>query len=221
VNEPSPLPPSQEQGLALLDRLRSGSRTASSDLGAAYLDWLATHVRRHNPAADEHACQTAAEDAVLSLIRHPDADKPDRLSLDRFLVMAAQPDLKNLLAAERRHHLRFRAGDDAPYLRVVALSDNLAELTADEFADPRWWRSSVKRCERPSPPPPRPCRRAYRMVFRQKRHRFTLMRVRERRTAVYAQMLGIGHLPQGDQRLRVKKVKDKLNARVKRAGGKL
>ncbi len=38
----------------------------------------------------------------------------------------------------------------------------------------------------------------------------------ERKTAVFAEALGIGHLPTTDQRAEVKRVKDKLKKRIQR-----
>ena len=38
----------------------------------------------------------------------------------------------------------------------------------------------------------------------------------ERKTAVFAEALGIGHLPMKDQRAEVKRVKDKLKKRIER-----
>ncbi|MCA1706553.1 MAG: hypothetical protein LC808_26130 [Actinobacteria bacterium] len=46
-----------------------------------------------------------------------------------------------------------------------------------------------------------------------------LMRIKERRTTVYAAALGISHLPFKEQQKRVKQTKDRLNKRTERMGG--
>ena len=68
--------PSQDEGLALLQRLWEGIRPAPSDMAGAYLEPLARWLARANPQVHASECDTAAEDAILWLIKHPALDDP-------------------------------------------------------------------------------------------------------------------------------------------------
>src|SRR5262249_49661394 len=59
-----------------------------------------------DPRAPEHFRVEAAGEAVLGLIRNPASYDPRRLGLFEYLCMAARGDLRNLLARERKYHVR-------------------------------------------------------------------------------------------------------------------
>lgn len=181
-------------------RLAGGDPTAPGDLAEA-VDPLTDHLRRHHPAADDHALWTAAADAVLSVIRNPAVFDPSRGPLRSFLCMAAEGDYLNLFKKEKRHHAKRETGD------CVELPDPagnpLQELDADgpSFDDP------AVAAEIAALPP------ADRSVFE-------LMRGGEKRTAAFAPVLGVAHLPPEDQAREVKRAKDRIVKRLQRAGGK-
>jgi hypothetical protein len=54
-------------------------------------------------------------------------------------------------------------------------------------------------------------------LTREEQSVLALMRVKERKTAVYAAALGIAHLPPDAQRQEVKRMKDRLAKRLERA----
>ncbi|HZQ38643.1 MAG TPA: hypothetical protein VFD32_22145, partial [Dehalococcoidia bacterium] len=122
--------------MALHRRLLEGSRTASSEIAIAYMDYLVWRLRLANPRVDDHFWTMAATDALMSYIKHPRAYDPHQLPLDKYLFMSAQGDLKNHLARERRQHQRYRKGERVPYLRVVELSDVATEQHTNESDDP-------------------------------------------------------------------------------------
>ena len=77
---------------ALVARLVALDSTVFSDIAAAFLGPLVAFLRRSHPRADEHLLFTAAEDAVISLLKNPKAFDPARGSLLGFLRMAARGD---------------------------------------------------------------------------------------------------------------------------------
>jgi plasmid stabilization system protein ParE len=123
-------PLSRDEALALHQRLVEGDPVAPSDLAVAYLDRLADWLLAHNRPVAEDLCDTAAEDAILALIKNPGAYKPERQALEVYLRIAASADLKNLLRAEWRHSRR-RAS-----LEAVELSPAAGKYLWDTKTDP-------------------------------------------------------------------------------------
>jgi DNA-directed RNA polymerase specialized sigma24 family protein len=186
----------------LLRRLRDGDPTAPAEFAAAVLDRLVTDLRAARPSADDHARVTAAEDAVLSVIRRPAAFDPTRGDFPTYLRMAARRDLANILDGERRHHRR-REGPDSVELAADGRNcsgeggepDGLPSFDAPELA-------------------------AVIATFtNEERRALDLMRSGERRTEAFAAALGISDRPPGEQRRVVKRVKDRIRARLRRAAG--
>jgi hypothetical protein len=205
--------PAQSEARALHARLVAGSRTASSDLAVSYLDYLATTLARLNPKLDPADCDTAAEEALLALIRTPLSYDPERMPLDRYLLMSAQHDLKNLWRAEQRHRRR-RIGLDP-----VELSPRMREHIQDMDSDPARiveQRESLAEARRAQAEAMAAASRE--PLTREETACLDLMQQGERRTARFAEALGIGHLPPKDQRAIVYRMKDKLKHRLKRTG---
>lgn len=179
----------------LLRRLAAGDALAPSDFADAVLNPLVEYLRHTNLTPDEHAVQTAAEEAVMSVIRKPAVYDPTRSDLPGFLRMAARGDLKNILNRERRHHrgqksveLDERAGKciesdagDRPSFDDADVAAVLAELTDAERAV------------------------------------LDLMRSGERATEAFAAVAGLGDLPREEQQAEVKRIRDRIVKRLQRA----
>jgi hypothetical protein len=195
----------------LYERLRDGDPTAPSDLAVAYLDDLAGWLSAHNPGVDPHLCQSAAEDALLSLMKNPAAYKPELRGLTGYLRMAATGDLRNLLKSERRHTLRSVPFED------VELSGEAGKLIQED-ANPAVIVEN-REAERPAvvgmPVLPAAVQATFTPEEQQVRE---LMWRREYKTAVYAAVLHIADRPVEEQRQEVKRVKDRIKKRLKRAG---
>jgi RNA polymerase sigma-70 factor (ECF subfamily) len=197
---------SPEEGLRLHRRLCEGIATAPAELARVFLPFLLVHLRRVNPAVHDHLCQSAAHDALVSLIKHPASFDPARGDLAAYLRMSAQGDLINLLKKEGRHHQgrhpwhlvehaaenRNDLGrDDDPSLPLrIAEEQELADLNAPDLEGPEW--------------------------TDEERRVIALMRRGERSTAVFAAALGLSSLPSEEQKREVKKVKDRIKKRQQR-----
>jgi hypothetical protein len=206
---PSAAPSQEPDGALLHQRLLAGAATASSQVAEAYVDRLAAWLAAKDPHAPEHFRIEAAGEAVLSLIRNPAAYDPARLNLFEYLCMAARGDLRNLLARERKHSRnrvawgivedaadggKYLGRDDDPSLPL-----RLAEAAAAP-QDPTW-------------------AEVYATATPVERRVLDLMTTGERSNAVYAEAMGLEDGPRAEQDREVKKMKDRLKQRLKRAGG--
>lgn len=201
------------KGRALHARLLAADPTAPADLAVAYLESLEDWLSRHNPRADPDACATAAEDAILALIKNPASYRPERQALEVYLRLSSAGDLKNLLRAEQRHSRR-RAD-----LHAVELSPVAGKYLQDVEADPARVmerREIEERWARAEPPIPATVQDR---LTPEEAAVMRLMRQHERRTAIYAAVLGLTDRPAAEQRRAVKRVKDRLTKRLERAGG--
>ncbi len=194
--------PEAEAVAALFQRLRTGDPLARSDFIHATLDPLLHHLRRWRRDADEHACLTAAEDAILALLRNTGIYDPAGRTLIGFLRMSAEGDLRHELAKEARHH---RNRDSAECVELVPDDGN---NSPDERAD-----------DLPSFDDPAVAAELASFTAT-KRAVFELMREGERATPAFAAVLGIVHLSADEQSREVKRVKDRIIKRLQRAGGK-
>jgi RNA polymerase sigma-70 factor (ECF subfamily) len=180
-------------------RLAAGDPTATADLAAAFLDPLVSHLRAAQRHVDDHFLIDAATEALLSVMRDPAVYNPERAELPAFLRMAAKGDLLNLLARERRHQDR-REPTDCVELEAVAGNNPPEDDGLPSFDDPRLAPVIASLSEAES-------------------EALKLMRAGERRTEAFAAALGITGLSSDEQQREVKRVKDRIVVRLKRAGG--
>jgi hypothetical protein len=201
-----PLPDSSEL-LQLHQRLLESDPVAPSDLAAALLEALILWLRQHNPRVDPHLCGEAAEEAILSLIHNPASYRPDALDPLAYLRMSAQRDLQNLLQREHKHQKQCRLLDC-----VEHSSDVRKYLGRDD--DPSLPVQIVEQRQAQLDSIPLPVRQN---LTEAEARVLPLLLRKERKTAAYAEALGITHLSPADQRKEVKRVKDRLAKRLKRA----
>ncbi len=181
----------------LLARLRGGEPMASAELVRAHVDGLVEHLRRCHPTAHEHFLVDAAEDALLGLIKNPHTYDPARCSLAGYLRMSALGDLRNALQKEARHHVG-RASADCVEEAPDSRNDQQVEHEGSSFDDPGLAAVIAGFTET-------------------ERRFFDLMRAGEKRTAVLAVALGVADRPVGEQQDEVKRVRDRLIKRLRRA----
>jgi DNA-directed RNA polymerase specialized sigma24 family protein len=182
---------------ALFRRVRDGDPVARSEFIAATLDPLVAHLCGWRREADEHACISAAEDALLNLLKKPEAYDAAKRTLAGYLRMSAEGDLLNGLEKERRHH----RNRDYDSVELAADGRNDSQDGADSGlpsfsdADLAAEIASFNAAERTV---------------------FDLMRDGEKATAAFTAALGIAHLSKEDQAREVKRVKDRVIKRLQR-----
>lgn len=142
--------------------------------------------------------ETAAADAVLWLVKNPDRYDPAKSPLSAFLFHVARCRLINQFAAERRHQLRKIPWDNVE----IVLADGNEEMDDDtpSFNHPELQAVIASLSD----------------VDRQL---LDLMRDGERSTVAFATVMGIADRPADEQEREVKRAKDRIKARLKRAVG--
>jgi hypothetical protein len=205
-----PVPPSQEEATRLHQRLLAADPTAPNDAAVAYLEPLCTWLCERNPRVDREACVQATEDAVLALIRQPHSYNPERQTLEVYLRISARGDLLNLLHKEWKH----RQGR-VSWERVELSPDAGKYLGRDE--DPSLPLQIAEQVQETADSVPASVREG--LTDPELRVLDLLLR-KERRRDVYAEALGKLHLPPEERSKEVKRVKDRLAKRLKRAGVK-
>src|SRR5262249_45315364 len=143
------------------------------------------------------------------LIHNPASYRPDALGPLAYLRMSAQRDLQNLLQRERKHQKQGRSldcvehssdvrkylgRDDDPSVPLLVAEKEQADVASITLAVLQSLTEAEARV-------------------------LPLLLRKERKIAAYAEALGITHLPPADQRKEVKRVKDRLAKRLKRAEG--
>lgn len=190
------------QAGALHARLLAGDPVAPSDLAEAYLPLLLRALSPRFPRVDPHLVESMAIDALLRLAREPARYDPRRGGLLAFLRMDARGDLLNALAAEKKGSKRRvpledvelgprarNLGRDGDPETAVLTGESMAELDLDALC------SGFDARERAV---------------------VELMIDGERRTARFAAVIGLEHLPPEQQRREVKRWKDRLQKRLRR-----
>jgi DNA-directed RNA polymerase specialized sigma24 family protein len=201
----SPQDLSGEEAFRLHQRLLERDPTAPTDLATAAFEPLTEWLQATNWDADPHLCAEAASKALLNFCEKPQALDPIRLSVDAFLRMVASRKLKNLLRNEQRHQRGRRPWnvvENAPAAGKYLGRDDDPSLPMqiDEARQP----TSATRA-------------VLAKLTAAERRVWELMQQGERRSSAYAEMLGITHLPKEVKDAEVRRVKDRVGRRMKRA----
>lgn len=203
--------PTPEDLLRLHAQLIAGGPSAGARLCEAVFDELIARVCRDHARIDEHLCQEAAGDALLSLLRRPDSFDPELApgGLMGFLRRAARCDLFNRLRREQRHRI---GRDPLP----VEDSPEAGKYLGSEDDEP----SHVLSLAEQRPWTERPAIRAVLAALTpEERIVFDLMCQGERRTSVLAAAIGRGEQPPAEQQHDIKQIRDRIIKRLERAGG--
>jgi RNA polymerase sigma-70 factor (ECF subfamily) len=186
-------------------RLHAGDPTAPFDLFQDYAEPLLNWLRPRFRGLDSCDLEEIAFDSVSRLAMEPARYDPERGSLANYLRMDADGDARNALERAKR-----RAGRELS-LEAVELSPSARNSLLKEEVDPvdRIAGREDKRVAREW---------VEEYFAGSDREIVWLMFERERRTSVFASVLGLEDLPEPEQRREVKRVKDRLKARLKRLG---
>lgn len=189
--------PTDDDLLAAWGRL-ADDPTTNGEFVELTLRPLADMLAVWRPATDPDLVESAAIDGLLAFLRRPAAYDPARLPLPAYLRMIARRRLSNLLKSEGRHH----AG---------RIPWNAVELHLPDRNDP---------VDDDSPSPVSPEQQAVLDGLSEvERQVLELVLANERRTPIFATVLGIADRPAGEQEREVKRAKDRIKARLKRAVG--
>jgi hypothetical protein len=189
----------------------AGDPTASNEIFLRYYELLNDHLREYiarknlylqNGETDEVAGNAVLK-ALETYLRKPDSYDPTLKTLGGYLQMSARGDFLNLLDRE----IKREAGNTSGIVRfdfegwnTLAHEDSdLVEEIEDASAASALL-TFARSCAHTN----------------EDRTVLALMLTFEKRTVVFAEALGIAHLPEKEQRARVNTVKDRLSKRLKR-----
>lgn len=204
------LPPTQQEALALHQRLLDQDPTAANDLAVAYMELLVFWLGEIAPKVSEDIRLEAAEDGILALIRMPESYSPELQTLEVYLRMSARGDMLNLLNKQRRHKKR-----EVPYSSVELLPGAGKYLGRND--DPTL---PLRLAEEKHSSLNTILESVRRKLSETDLRALELILQKERRDAVFAELYGLLHLPKAEQKRSVKRHKDRLKKVLKRAGGK-
>jgi RNA polymerase sigma-70 factor (ECF subfamily) len=180
--------------LALWRDLRAGRASAPAAFLQAFLEPLLAWLAEKFPRADPEARANVVHDLLLTFVKRPDGYDPAKGGLAPYLRMAIKGDLLNLLAKKPD--------------RVRLFS----EIAVAEPADDR--KESVE--ELPSFDDPR-LQAALASFSAAELQVFELMRDGAHQTETFAAVLGITDRTVEQQQREVKRVKDRIMKRLRRA----
>jgi hypothetical protein len=194
-----------EDALQLHIRLMAKDKIAQSEIAEAFIMPLKDHLTFKYPTTDQEIIWDATTTALMDYIEHPSKYNPALRGLLGYLKMAAEGDLKNALARQKRG-VKVVSFEDVALSKQVGNIDiegeslarlearaKLTELSQQQALENR--RIAANELDR------------WLMV---------LINVHEHRTSEYAKILGITHLATSEQKRIVKQHKDRLKLRRKR-----
>ena len=204
-------PLSRDEARKLSARLRVREPLAADDLATTYLDLIARSLARRFPRDNDDDTNMAAEDAMLEILTNPFSYDPERAGLGPFLEMAARRNLSNIWQKQKRR------GQHQARLEPVELSPTLGKYLGDDSKDPA---VVVELAETAGEMHGLRAERIVRGLSAVEMQVLELIEAGVSKRARYAAVLGISHLPLGEQNKQVDRVKGKVNRRRRRAGGK-
>lgn len=198
--------PSAEEGLEFHRRLVENDPVATKDVCERFDEPLLAFLMSRDGRADEQACTSAVSIALLGYVQRPESFDPEKLDLSAFLRLAARRDLSNLARAEAKHHRRrepdFRVEDACVGGNHFEDDPAAALVRGEEQESARCQVEAIRAaCDEPE-----------RVVLE-------AMLDEERSTKRIATAIGLGELPEREQRREVKRVKDRIKKRIERGGG--
>ncbi len=202
-------PPSAEFDRRTHQRLLASDPVAPEELAEAYLRYLAYRLARQYPNVDDDLIETAVTDAILSYAERPTRYNPTLASLAGYLLMSAAGDLKNALRRTSRQ-TQFESPLEAADVELEEIPGNIEvqgrqepAIEPDGLPENISWKALRERVNKEIPD-------------RLDRQILELMLAGERKTEVYAGLLGLESLPLEEQRRLVKQTKDRLQKRLER-----
>jgi RNA polymerase sigma-70 factor (ECF subfamily) len=196
-------------------RLVAGDPTAPACLADAYLIPLVAQLETAYPhLQDEHLLDDAAVDALFNYAQRPGSFDPAKMDLFRYLLMSARGDLNNALDKEKRRQARespFAFVEESAGARNTFPEDTGSPADDLDLLQELRLRSVQELWEPVQDELPDPIDRRI----------LELMLEGEKRTVVFAEILGLEDLDPKQQEKAVKRHKDRIKGRLKRLGKKI
>lgn len=193
-----------EKVIALHEELLAGHSIASAQIAELLLPKIYKALtRKFSNVYDEHLIQTAANNAILSYLKSPNKFDANRGSLINFVWLLAKRDLLNLLSTKENTSNKgeFVELDEAQtvYSNEAGQDETIEQFLVDEEQDHQTYKE------------------LYALLPDQiDRTILELMMNGERKTDLFAAVLGISDETPEEQRICVKKHKDRIKKVIQR-----
>jgi hypothetical protein len=182
----------EQAGRHLHKLMLKGDATAPARIAELFLPILSRKISARSKNVHPHMVDTAVADALLNYLKNPKTLDPRKLPLGKFLLMAADRDLKNLLSSRAKEVERWG------YKESVELEGSTAEQPTEESDETR--------------------ARILKVVNNETDKKLvSLMADGVRETHAYAEVLSITDLPEKERAKIVKRHKDRLMKALKSA----
>jgi RNA polymerase sigma-70 factor (ECF subfamily) len=184
---------------------------AFAELCEVALPHLVAFLEARFPSQDSHLVETVVVDLLLDYYRRSDQYDPERLSLFAYFRMAAKYDMLNQISK-----LRLREARLTPLDNILVELQLSGRNTLQRGSDLAEWlgqytdltlREILMAVEGELAPT--------------EQEVLALMLEGQRDTSAFAQVMGIAHLDEADQRREVKRMKDRIMKRLRRLGNRI
>lgn len=182
--------------------LRKDNPLAFAQLSELALPHLLSFLQQEFPQVENHDCETAVIDCLLTYHAAPEKYDPDKLTLFAYLRMAARHDLLNALDRNNRRKRPLHPLDE-PAIQSQLVSEDTFD--ADDLAE---WAGSPSRQD--------VLQRFEASLNTTDRQLLLLMLNGVRDSEPYAELLQLSTLPTNEQRREVKRAKDRLTKSLSR-----
>lgn len=188
--------PSGEDLLAAWGRL-TDDPTAGGAFVALALRPLVRQLAAWRPTTDPGTVESVATDVLLWLLKNPTRYDPAKSPLAAFLSLVARRKLLTALESERRHQAGKIPWDDVEFTHADRNEDGGDDVPSFDSPELQPVLAALDESDR---------------------RLLDLMRGGERATSAFAAVLGVADRPAEEQEREVKRAKDRIKARLKRAG---
>jgi len=183
------------------ERLISGDPIASSELaGKAWKPLLDALKKRFPNLTESEYIFDAVSDALLSYIKRPTQFDPSKRGLFGFLLMAAEGDLLNALAKNKRRRMKETSMDTVALNEIRGKED--IETTEEDSKEAQHLETKINKLFKDT----------------EDREAVALLLDGERSTQVFAKVWRVDHLSFKDQTRLVKRHKDRIKKVLLRHG---
>jgi DNA-directed RNA polymerase specialized sigma24 family protein len=204
--------PSATQIHAVYQRLLAQESDAPNDFIELFLDPLTEALGSHFPGVSSELVSDVVTDALFKFVQTPQLYQPERGNLWNYLLRDVRGDMLNALDKQKRRQNKEILFDpvahDRPDGNINIEEEVMQKLEGSSLLEEIPTQNILKRFQSEITDP-----RDWQVLL--------LMFDGERRTSAFATIFGINHLPIDEQRVFVKRTKDRLRLRLKRYGVKI
>lgn len=182
-------------------RLLAGDSKLSAVVADKFFEPLARAIQTSFAKTHEHTVQSVAADAILEYILRPQRYDPEKRALLAYLYMDARGNLLNILQREKRREQLMQNENFDEAVENQSVHGNKEKMGDQILID----QELNEKLDKVIPDPI-------------ERKVLALMMDGEHRTKVFVEVMGIQHLHNEDQCADVKRMKDRIKARLRRYG---